>query len=154
MLPRQLQADLPFPMHSESTELRRRIGAALARIEAAAHAKHAIGDGRGLPDDQGADAESLQAELGRAAEAHRREAATLTSRIETLEVELEFAKSENARLREGLGADRAADGSDSGTEALRARLKLLSEARARDLETLDEILVELGMVVGGSGEDA
>lgn len=141
-------------MHSESTELRRRIGAALARIEAAVQAKHPIGDGRGLSGDDCAEAESLRAELGRAAKAHRREAAALTSRIETLEVELEFAKSENARLREGLGADRAIDRPGSETESLRARLKLLSEARARDLETLDEILLELGMVVGGGGEDA
>ena len=154
MLPRQLQADLPFPMHSESTELRRRIGEALARIEAAVQAKHAIGDDSGFPGDDRTEAESLQAELGRVAEAHRREAEALTSRIETLEVELEFAKSENARLREGLGADRSVDSPDGETEALRARLKLLSEARARDLETLDEILTELGMVVGGSGEDA
>ncbi len=154
MPPRQLQADLPFPMHSESTELRRRIGAALARMEAAVQAKHAVGGIRGLSGDDRAEAESLQAELGRAAKAHRREAAALTSRIETLEVELEFAKSENARLRRGLGADRAVDGSDSETESLRERLKLLSEARARDLETLDEILLELGMAVGADDEDA
>ena len=154
MPPRQLQADLPFPMHSESTELRRRIGAALARMEAAVQAKHAVGGIRGLSGDDRAEAESLQAELGRAAKAHRREAAALTSRIETLEVELEFAKSENARLRRGLGAGRAVDGSDSETESLRERLKLLSEARARDLETLDEILLELGMAVGADDEDA
>ena len=154
MPPRQLQADLPFPMHSESTELRRRIGAALARMEAAVQAKHAVGGIRGLSGDDRAEAESLQAELGRAAKAHRREAAALTSRIETLEVELEFAKSENARLRRGLGADHAVDGSDSETESLRERLKLLSEARARDLETLDEILLELGMAVGADDEDA
>lgn len=154
MLPRQLQADLPFPMHSESTELRRRIGAALARIEAAVQAKHAIGDGRRLSGDDREEAESLQAELNWAVEEHRRKTVVLSGRIETLEGELELAKSENAKLREGLEVDRKIDGSGSETEALRTRLKLLSEARAQDLETLDGILLELGKMVGGDGEDA